>query len=84
MIASEENNIPREVKLDGEEQDADFNTKDATVDIVTEEKVVEAARLSCFADHVQQVSVLAMDVTNDTDRLLNFDQISFCLEELQS
>ena len=84
MVASEQDHILWEVQLDGEEQDADLNAKDASIDVVSQEKVVQAARFACLGDHVEQVSVLAMDITDDTDGLLDLDKVGFVLEELQS
>ena len=84
VVASEQDHILWEVQLDGEEQDADLNAKDASIDVVSQEKVVQAARFSCLGDHVEQVSVLAVDITDDTDGLLDLDKVGFVLEELQS
>ena len=73
MISSQKNNILGEVLLDGEQQSAHFDAIDAPIDIVAKEQVVQIARLTCLADHVEQVSILAMDVTNYTDWLVNLD-----------
>lgn len=84
VVAAQKHHILWEVKLDGEQKDADFNAEDATINVVTKEEIVETTRLTGFADHVEQVSVLTMDVTNDTDGLLDVHEVGLSRKELQS
>ena len=83
MISSEENDVTGEVQLDGEEEDADFDALDAAVDVVAEEEIVERTRFTCLGDHVEQVSVLTMDVANNADGLIDLHQVCFGGEHLQ-
>ena len=53
MIASQHNNVTREVEFDGEEKHADFNAKDATVNIIAKEQIVKTARLTRLANHIE-------------------------------
>lgn len=78
VIAPQKHNVPGEVLFDGEEQNAHFDSKDASVDIVAEEEVIETARLTSFADHVEQVSILSMDVADNADRLVDLNQVGLC------
>ena len=73
VVSSEHNHILWEVQLDSEEEDTDFDSEDAAIDVVTKEEVVQAARLARFRNHVQQISVLAVNITHDADRLLNLN-----------
>ena len=52
VIASQHDDVSWEVLLDGEEQNADLDPLDATIDIVTQEEIVKTAGLTSLADHV--------------------------------
>ena len=84
VVSSEQNDIGREVHFERKEQDADFDALDASVHVVAKEEIVQTAGLSRLGDHVEQIRVLAMDISNHTNRLLNLHEICFRLEELQS
>lgn len=75
MVTAEQNNVPREIKLDCKQQDADLDAEDAAVHVIAKEEVVEAAWFSSLGDHVEQVSVLTVDVADNTDRLFNLDKV---------
>lgn len=84
MVAAEKHNVLWEVQLNGEEKNADLNAEDATIDVVTKEEIVETAGLASLADHVEQVGVLSVDVTNDADGFLDVHQVGLSRKELQS
>lgn len=84
VIASQHHDVSGEVLLNGKEKNADLDAEDATVDIVTEEEVVERAWLTGLANHVQQVRVLPMDVADDANRLIDLHEVRLCGEHLQS
>ena len=84
VIATEQDYILWEVQLDREEEQADFDAEDASIYVVSKEEVVQAAWLACLRYHVEQVSILAMDVSHDADGLINLYKISFVREELKS
>ena len=83
MIAPEHDHVPWEVQLNSEEQDTHFNAKDSSVNIVTKEEVVETTRLPSLADHIEQVCVLSMDISDDTDWLFNLNKILFSREQCE-
>ena len=84
MIASKHDDIPREVLLNGKEKNADLNAEDASINIVTQEEVVERAWLTCLAYHVQKVSILSVNITHDTDWLFNLHEVRLLRKHLQS
>ena len=84
VIASQHHDVSGEVLLDGKEKNADLDAEDATIDIVTEEEVVERAWLTGLANHVQQVRVLSMDVADDANWLFNLHEVRLLGEHLQS
>ena len=43
----------REVELDREEEQADLYAKDASIDVIAQEEVIEGSGLSRLRDHVQ-------------------------------
>ena len=75
VIASQEHNVSGKILFDGEQKDAHFNSKDASVDIVAKKEVIETTGLASLANHIEQISVLAMDITNDADGLVNLNKI---------
>ena len=60
----------RKIKGFKEEED-DLERIDAAVHVVAEKKVVHLSRVACLVQHVHQVVVLAVDVADDYDRLLD-------------
>ena len=62
MIASQHNNVTREVKFDGEEKHADFDAKDATVNIVAKEQVVRIWWEPTILEESQEIVVLTVHI----------------------
>ena len=83
MVSTEQHHGLGVVQLNSKKQDAHIDSKDATIHIVAHEQVVQIAWLTCLANHVQQISILTMDVSHDADGFGNVDQIWLSLEELK-
>ena len=84
MISSQKNDIAWEVQLDREQQNADFNTLDATIDVVAQEEIVETTRFASLADHVEEICILSVDITDHTNWFFNLNQIGLSCEECES
>jgi len=84
VIASQKDNVFREVQFYREEEDAHLDALNASVNVVAQEEIVKTAWLARLRDHVQQVRVLPVDVTHHADGFLDLNQIGLSLEELQN
>jgi hypothetical protein len=73
VIASQKDNVLREVQFYREKEDAHLNALNASVNVVAQEEIVKTAWLARLRNHVQQVSVLSMDVTHHADRLFDLN-----------
>ena len=78
VIASQHHYVLWEVLLDSEEKNADFDTKDATIDVVSQEEIVERSWFTSFADHIKQVRILSMDIAHYADWLIDLHEVGFC------
>lgn len=83
MVTSKHYDIPWEVKFYREEENADLDTVDSSVDIIAKEQIIQRAGLTCLADHVQQVCILAVDITDNTNRLFNLHEVRLIVEHLK-
>ena len=45
----------------------------ASIDIISQEKIVQCTWLSSLIDHIEQVCILAVDVAHNTNRFLNLN-----------
>ena len=73
VVTSQHDNVAREILFDCEKKNANLNSEDTTVDVISKEKIVETSRFTSFGYHIKKISVLSMYISNYTDRFLNLN-----------
>lgn len=85
VIPSQHDNLFREVDLEAVQEHQHFQRENTSINIVTKEEQVSIGQSSWvnnFFEHVDHVVELAVNVTNNDNRLLNFEHVRFCLKDL--
>ena len=85
VIPAEQHHVVGEIKLDGEEKNAHFDSKDAAIDIVAEEEKLRV-RLIEFAiilKYLVKIIELTMHITNYGNFSFDSEQVRFIAENIR-
>ena len=81
MITSQHENLTRILQFESQKKAKHFETLTATIDIVSEEDIVETANVASFLrrapdiEETHQIVIISMDVAENLDRRFeSFDQ----------
>ena len=80
MVTAQKHHALGLIQFYRKQQHADLETENAPVYIVSQKQVVEGPRLTGLGDHVEHIRILPMDITHNTDRLINRHQIGLLFE----
>ena len=75
VITSEKNNFLRVAYLKGKKNDQNSCTKNTSVNVVSEEQVIDILGVPSLVEHVAEIVVLTVEVTNNDNRLSNSHEI---------
>ena len=60
-----------------EKQKSNFEAKNASVYVISQEQIVYGGRVSCFFEHVVQIVILSVQVSHHDDGLLDLHKVWF-------
>ena len=81
MIASQHENSIFEFDLDGENESQNLNGEATSIDIIPQEDVLSSVKRSSsiIVNNLDEVVKLSMDIPDDSDGILNFNDVSLFL-----
>ena len=79
MVPSQHVDSPRKVKFKGVKEKDNFAGEGASIYIVSEEEVFGLLRITSDIEHLDEVIVLSMDISNDSDWVIESQQIRLLL-----
>lgn len=80
VVPPQQHHTLGEIQLNRKQQSAHLDAENASVDVVSHEEVVEGAGVSRLGDHVEQVGVLAVDISHDADWFGDAYQVGVALK----
>ena len=75
VVATEHEETIRVLDFESKEKKDDFTTKATTIDVVTKEEILLIARITSDFKKLQQIIVLTVNITNDTNWFFNLYQV---------
>ena len=81
MIASQHDNSIFEFDFDCKNESQNLNGEATSIDIISQEDVLSSIKRSSsiIINNLDKVVKLSMDISDDSDRILNFDNVSLFL-----
>jgi hypothetical protein len=79
MVSSQHVDCPRKVEFEGVKEEDDFTGERSSIYIVSEEEVFGLLRIASDIEHLHEVIVLSVDISNDGDRVVESQQVRLLL-----
>ena len=73
VISSKQDELLGIIDFDRNQEHHAFQTENSSVNVITKEKIVELGWIASLVEHVHQVVILPVDITNYNNWLWNLD-----------